>query len=329
MNSTPSTDDPKPSRLGGNAPAHLAAVTSRVSDYIQRAKASSTLKIYKTDWNHFEKWCRSSGHSSLPATPDAVALYASDISGTLKPPTISRHMAAICQEHVNRGLESPTRDIKVRLVMSGIRRQHGLARGSKRALLVDDLKRVAGNLPKEGLLAIRDRALILIGFCGGFRRSELVALDWEDVETTAQGLTITLRRSKTDQFGCGRRVGIPYTTSPNTCPVRSFQRWLEASEITKGPIFRPITKHGKVLPQRLSSHAVATTVKRRAKDVGLDATEFSGHSLRSGLATSAAMKGASERQIMNQTGHRSVTQVRRYIREGSLFRDNVVNTLDL
>lgn len=181
----------------------------------------------------------------------------------------------------------------------------------------------------EGLLGLRDRALLLIGFTGGFRRSELVGLDHDAVAITRDGLVLTIRRSKTDQEGEGRKVGLPFGSNPATCPVRCFQDWLEASRISEGPIFCPINRHGTMGGQRLSTKAVARVVKRYVKGIGLDASQFAGHSLRSGFATSAAMAGASEAAIMKQTNHRSLTTVRRYIRDGSLFRENAAALLGL
>jgi len=306
----------------------LQGFAGRASDYIRRSKAASTLLIYRSDWNDFENWCQSYGKTPLPASPETVGLYLSDLSTRLKPSTLARHSAAICYTHRSAGMEPPTRDVTVRMLMSGIRRQHGTAPVSKKALLVPDLKRVVSGLPDK-LIGTRDRALILVGFCGGFRRSEIVALDFSDFEFSPQGVAITVRRSKTDQFGRGRRIGIPYTSAPETCPVKALERWLETSGIKEGPAFRPVTRHGKVRPTRLSAHAVARIVKRRAKDAGLDPRQISGHSLRSGLATSAAMNGAAERKIMDQTGHRSLLQVRKYIQRGSVFQDNVVGMLGL
>jgi integrase len=173
-----------------------------------------------------------------------------------------------------------------------------------------------------GLLGVRDRALLLLGFAGAFRRSELTSLDHEDLEFTPEGLVALLRRSKTDQEAQGRKVGIPYGSNPQTCPVRAVQAWFAASEISTGPIFRRVDRHGKLRAGRLSGYAVALVVKRHAEAAGLDAAKYAGHSLRAGLATSAAIGGASERAIMAQTGHRSVSMVRRYIRDGNLFREN-------
>jgi integrase len=178
------------------------------------------------------------------------------------------------------------------------------------------------------LIGIRDRALLLIGLAGSFRRSELVALNVDDVQVIGDGLVVTLRRSKTDQEGEGRKVGIPYGSNPETCPVRALRAWQEASGIEAGALFRSVSRHGKI-GGRLSGFAVAIIVKRYAGAVGLEAAGYSGHSLRAGLATAAAIRGASERSIMAQTGHKSAAMVRRYIRDGSLFRENAAAKVGL
>jgi site-specific recombinase XerD len=306
----------------------LAEIADRASEFMHQSKGKNTIRAYRADWAHFTVWCQSHGQASLPATPETVALYVTDLSSTHKPSTITRRISAISQAHQIAGLETPTGSAKVRLVMAGIRRSMGTAQKGKTPILVDDLRRMLAGLPGN-LLGVRDRVLLLIGFCGAFRRSELVALDAADVSVTREGLVVTIRRSKTDQEGEGRKIGIPYASHLETCPVRSLQDWLEKSGITEGPLFRPIDRFGRMASARLSAAAVADIVKRYAAAVGLDATEFAGHSLRSGLATSAAAAGASERSIMRQTGHRSEKMVRRYIKDGSLFRENAVAAVGL
>ena len=209
-----------------------------------------------------------------------MALYVTDLAATHKPATITRRLSAISQAHQIAGFEPPTGSAKVRLVMAGIRRTKGTAQSAKTPVLVDDLKRMVSQLP-GGLIGIRDRALLLIGFCGAFRRSELVALDVADAAFTREGLVLTIRRSKTDQEGEGRKIGIPYASHVETCPIRSLQDWLEKSGITVGPIFRPINRHGRMASIRLSAAAVGDVVKRYAGAVGLNASDFAGHSLRS------------------------------------------------
>jgi len=179
---------------------------------------------------------------------------------------------------------------------------------------------------REDLVGLRDRALLLVGFSGAFRRSELVGLNVEDCEFSDDGLTITLRRSKTDQEAAGRKIGIPRGSSPETCPVRALRAWMDAASIAEGTLFRSVNRHGHV-GERLSAKRVAIVVKQAAAAVSLDETQFAGHSLRAGLVTSAAIAGRSDRSIMNTTGHRSIAMVQRYVRDASLFRDNAASGL--
>jgi integrase len=213
-------------------------------------------------------------------------------------------------------------------VMKGIRRTLGTGVVQKAPTRTGDILMMI-DAADSGLIGARDRAIVLLGFAGAFRRSELVGLDVPDLDFNRDGLTITLRRSKTDQEGQGRKIGIPYGANPESCPVRVIQSWLEQAAITEGPLFRSVNRHGKLQRVRLGAGDVASVVKKLAQRAGLDPRRYAGHSLRAGHATSAAASGASERSIMNQTGHRSVQMVRRYIREGSLFRENSAGKLGL
>ena len=309
--------------------AALSPVMDRAREYARQSKASNTIRAYRSDWRDFEEWCFPHRRRPLPATPETVALYLTQLADQgRKSSTITRRVSAISQAHQMASHRSPTRSAKVRAVLRGIRRTKGTMPESKAPVLIDDIRRMMASLPKR-LLGVRDRALLLVGFAGGFRRSELVSLNVGDIEFTEDGLVVRLRRSKTDQEGAGRKVGIPFGSNRGTCPVRSLKAWLEASGIERGPVFRPINRHGQVRPTRLSDRAVALIVKRAAEAVGRDPSEFAGHSLRAGLATAAAIGGASERSIMKQTGHRSTVMVRRYIREGSLFRENAAAKVGL
>jgi integrase len=235
---------------------------------------------------------------------------------------------AIAEAHKAAGLDSPTHAALVANTMKGIRRTLGTAPAQKAPTLTDDIRAMVDAVD-AGLIGARDRALILLGFAGAFRRSELIALDAGDCTFGKDGLTIALRRSKIDQEGQGRRIGIPYGANPDTCPVRNVQDWINRAGIVAGPLFRSINRHGQVQPGRLSGIDVARIVKKLADRAGLDSAKYAGHSLRAGHATTAAIAGASERSIMNQTGHRSVQMVRRYIRDGSLFRENSASKLGL
>jgi site-specific recombinase XerD len=306
----------------------LGPSIERAKEFMSMAKAPATVKAYRSDWRDFEGWCETKGIRALPATAETVACYVSDLAAVRSVSTIQRRMSAVSQAHQAAGHESPTRSAVVQTIMAGIRREKGTAQKGKRPALVGQIRRMVKSAP-DGLLGMRDRALLLLGFAGAFRRSELVGLDVEDVEFVEDGLVVTLRRSKTDQEGEGRKVGIPHGRGNETCPVRAVRFWLDGAGISEGPLLRSVNRHGRVQPGRLSAKAVALVVKRYAEAAGLESVEFSGHSLRAGLATSAAMAGASERAIMNQTGHRSVQMVRRYIRDGSLFRENAADVVGL
>jgi site-specific recombinase XerD len=300
----------------------------QVRQYIRASKAESTLRGYQSDWREFCGWCEAHAQCPLPATPEAVAGYIAECAGHLKAGSIQRRLNAIAEAHKATGAESPARDATVTNTMKGIRRTLGTAPVQKAAALTEDIKAMVA-ATDQGIIGARDRALILLGFSGAFRRSELVSFDVEDCSFGRDGLTVTLRKSKTDQNGEGRKIGIPYGSNPDTCPVRTIQVWLELAAITTGPLFRSINRHGQVQVGRLGGIDVARIVKKLAERAGLDAAKFAGHSLRAGHATSAAIAGASERSIMNQTGHRSVQMVRRYIRDASLFRDNSAGKLGL
>lgn len=319
------------SALVRSAPAELvglAPLRGQARDFMAQAKAPNTIRAYRNDWRQFTAWCEQHGCPSLPATAETVAIYLTDQADRCRTSTLQRRIASISQAHQAAGHETPTTAAAVRLVWQGIRRTKGVAQEGKAAAVTADLRRMVATLP-DSLLGVRDRALLLVGFAGAFRRSELVGLDRADVAITLEGATITLRRSKTDQEGEGRKVGIPYGSRPDTCPVRALGGWLEAASITDGPLFRSVNRHGQLQPGRLSDRTVALVVKRAAAAAGLEPNRYSGHSLRAGLATSAAAAGASERSIMAQTGHRSAAMVRRYIRDGSLWRENAAATVGL
>ena len=292
------------------------------------SKAENTLRGYRTDWRDFCGWCERNTQRPLPASAEVVAAYIAECAGRLKVGSIQRRLNAIAEAHKAVGLDSPTAAGIVRNTLKGIKRTLGTAAVQKAPALTEDIRMMVDSTD-SGLIGLRDRALILLGFAGAFRRSELVGLDLEDCAFGKDGLTVTLRRSKTDQQGQGRKIGIPYGSNPGTCPVRILQAWLEQAGVITGPLFLSLSRHRKIQPGRLSGIDVARVVKKLALRAGLDASKYAGHSLRAGHATSAAASGASERSIMNQTGHRSVQMVRRYIREGSLFRENSAGKLGL
>jgi integrase len=290
----------------------------QVREFIRASKADSTLRGYKSDWRHFCQWCEVCGFCALPALPESIAVYIAECAARLKVGSIQRRLNAIAEAHKAMNLNSPTSAAMVRNTLKGIKRTMGTATVQKAAALTEDIRAML-EATDPGVIGLRDRALVLLGFAGAFRRADF----------NRDGLTVTLRRSKTDQDGQGRKIGIPYGSNPETCPVRVLQTWLEQALLFSGPVFRSINRHGQVQVGRLSPADVARIVKKLAERAGLDAAKYAGHSLRAGHATSAAIAGASERSIMNQTGHRSVQMVRRYIRNGNLFRDNSGGKLGL
>jgi len=297
-------------------------------EFARHSKSESTLKGYRADWRDFCSWCERNGQRPLPASPEAVAAYIAECAGRLKVGSIQRRLNAIAEAHKATGLDSPTSSGIVRNTLKGIRRSLRTATVQKAPALTADIRAMV-DATDSGLIGLRDRALVLLGFAGAFRRSDIVSLNVSDLDFNRDGLTVTLRQSKTDQEGQGRKIGVPYGSNPETCPVRTLQAWLESVGLTEGPVFRSINRHGHIQQGRLSGIDVARVVKKLALRAGLDPAKYSGHSLRAGHATSAAASGASERSIMNQTGHRSVQMVRRYIREGSLFRENSAGKLGL
>ena len=306
----------------------LAEIAADARDYVAASRAENTTRVYRTGWAQFTAWCDEHGVTPLPAGAETVACYVADLARVAKPATIDLRLAAISAAHRAAGHDSPTKEEPVRLVRRGVRRTLGTAQRQVRPVTVPELRAMVGGLDND-LAGCRDRALLLLGFAGALRRSELVGLDVADITEGTDGLTVRLRRSKTDQEGAGRTLGIPYGSNPATCSVRAWRAWLELSGITEGAAFHPVDRHGHIGATRLSGHAVALVLKRHALRAGLDPAEVAGHSLRAGLATSAAAAGVPERVIAMQTGHKGTVMLRRYIREGSLFRENAASAVGL
>lgn len=308
----------------------IASLGERAQEFAASAKAANTLRAYQADWEDFRGWCAAHDACSMPATPQTVALYLTDRAETLKTSSLARRLTTINRAHQVAGYSSPAvmQNAIVSEVWKGIRRTKGTVQVGKKPFLTPDLRRMLAAVPAD-LRGVRDRALLLVGFAGGFRRSELAALRVEDLEVTTEGVVVRLRRSKTDPEGQGRAVALPYGSDPQTCPVRALQAWMESAHITVGPLFRAINRLSEVSVRPLHPDSIAYLVKRAAARAGFETADYAGHSLRAGLATQAAMNGAGELAIMKQTGHRSLATVRKYIREGSLFRDNAAGKLGL
>jgi integrase len=307
--------------------AQLVPELERARTFAAASKADETRRAYTREWRAFTAWCASKRLPSLPAAPATLVAYLAALAdGTAsrrarKPAGIDLALASIAGAHKAAGHPSPREAPEVRAVRAGIRRTLGTAPRQVDPFLVPELRRALAALPAS-LLGLRDRALLLAGWAGAFRRSALVALDIPDLAFGTDGVALTIRRDKTDQEGRGRVVPVPFSSSAEVCPVRSLRAWLDAAGITEGPVFRSVDRHGKVSPARLSDRAVALIIKRAVASIGGDAAAFAGHSLRAGFATSAARAGRQDRDIMRQTGHRSRAVFDRYVRAAEMWRDN-------
>lgn len=295
-------------------------VSEKVAEYVRESLSRNTQKGYLSDIAHFEGW-----GGRIPASPETIAEYLVAHADILSVATLTRRLAALSKVHRSRGFSNPTSVEVVKATLRGLKRIKGTAQRQAIPLIKEDLFVVLEAMGSR-LKDVRDRALLLLGFAGGFRRSELVGLNYDDVAVVRQGLEITLRRCKTDQNGAGRKIGIPHGRG-RWCPVAALEQWQIASGIREGALFRPIDRHHQVSPKRLSGEAVCLVVRGRVQAADIDAGNYSGHSLRAGLATSAAQAGVSSWKIRQQTGHASDAMLSRYIRDGEMFRGNAAGAL--
>ncbi len=296
-----------------------AALGDRARAYAEAARSPATLRAYATDWRAFVAWWMEHAVDALPATPHTITLFLADLPG--RPSTLRRKLAAIAVMHRAAEHDSPTEHGMVRATFAGIRRERGAAPRPKTALLVDELRAAVATCG-ERRIDLRDRALVLVGFVGALRRSELVGLDVDDVRFEDEGLVLRLRRSKTNQEGELEEVAVLYGSDPRTCPVRALQAWLGTSGISEGPLFRAVDRAGRVGRGRLTARIVGERVKKLGARSGLDPHSYAAHSLRSGFATSAARANKSEAAIMRQGRWKSIPVARRYIRAGSRWHDH-------
>jgi site-specific recombinase XerD len=309
----------------GTLPAQLTEATQRAGGFAKAEKAPNTRKAYRTDFAIFQAWCAEHGVVALPASPETVAAFiATEAERGTKASTIQRRMAAIRYAHKLAGLPIPTDDERVRATARGIRRTIGTAATKKAPATSDKLLAMVA-IQDSSMASLRDRALLLLGFAGAFRRSELVALDVADIVETAEGLRVTIRHSKTDQEGSGATIAI--VRGSVACPVAALKTWLATAAISEGPLFRRVNKGDRVLPNRLTAQSVALIVKARAKRIGLKPEDFSGHSLRAGFLTSAAKRGASVFKMMDVSRHRNIDTLKGYVRDGELFTNHAGNGL--
>jgi len=282
---------------------------------LKSSKANNTLRAYKADYKDFAKFCIKHGFKSMPTDPKIVSLYLTHLSQSSKFSTLKRRLASISVIHKLSGHYIDTKHPMITENLMGIKRVKGSFQKAKKPILINELKLIVNVIDKDKneIRRNKNKALILIGFAGGFRRSELVSVMYEDVDFVTEGVKIFIKRSKTDQSGEGMTKGIPYFSNQNYCPVTSLKNWIEKSKIKSGKIFD------------MSDKSVALIIKKYTSIAGLDSNKYSGHSLRSGFATSAAELGAEERSIMAMTGHKTTQMVRRYIQEANLFKNNALN----
>lgn len=294
-------------------------VSSQVQQYLQASLSVNTRRAYSNDIEHFLAW-----GGRIPSSPERVASYLAEHAQKLSFSTLSRRAVAIGRAHTVKQLPSPALSEIVKATLQGIRRTKGGAQRRVTPVLLHDVRAMVRKL--KGIKGVRDKALLLTGFAGAFRRSELVSIRIEDIQFVGEGMVIRLRRSKTDQTGKGRDIAIPAMRG-TCCPVKAVMKWLKQSGIKSGALFRRVDRYGYVDELGLTPQSVALIVKERATAIGLDARDFSGHSLRAGFVTSAAKSGASTWKICQQTGHKSVSVMQRYIRDEQLFTDNPLNMI--
>lgn len=295
---------------------------------IKSSKSINTQRAYKSDYNHYINFCEKNSLEYLKPNTKTISMYLTELSNNnYKFSTIRRKLVSISLAYKLNGNYLNIKNPIIDENLKSIKRKLGNLQRGKKPILLNELNKIINSIDKNksNIRKIRDKSIILLGFSGGFRRSEIVTLDIEDIEFLNEGIKIFLKKSKTDQYGDGFFKGIPYLENKTMCPVINLSEWIKVSNIKKGPIFRKISKSDKILDNRLSDQTVALIIKKYTKIAGIENTNFSGHSLRSGFATVAASLGVDERSIMNMTGHKSSAMVRRYIRESNLFKNNALN----
>ncbi len=312
---------------------NIKAIKEETLLNLKNSKADNTIRAYKSDFNDFELFCFKNGFKLFPTDPKIVSLYITYLSKkNAKMTTLKRRIVSIGVIHKMKGYYLDTKHPAIIENIMGIKRRKGSIQKGKKPILINHLKKIINVIDeniKNEIKRLRDRSIILIGFSGGFRRNEIVSLDYNDLDFMQEGLKITLRKSKTDQFGEGSIKGLPYFDNSQYCPVISLSEWLEISKINSGPLFRRFNKGLRLSENRLTDQTVALLIKEYLNKAGIDNKNYSGHSLRSGFATAAAESGAEERNIMAMTGHKSTEMVRRYIKEANLFKNNALNKIKM
>ena len=311
----------------------INALKEETSLNLKSSKANNTIRAYNSDFKDFELFCIQNSLKSLPTKPEIISLYLTHLSTkNSKISTIQRRLVSIKMIHKFKGHYLDTKNPSIIENIMGIKRRKGSIQIGKKPLKINNLKKIINVIDEqknEEIKKLRDRSIILVGFSGGFRRNEIVSLDYDDLEFVPEGLKINLKRSKTDQFGQGLLKGLPYFESSNYCPVVSLQKWIKVSNINSGALFRRFNKGSNLTENRLTDQSIALIIKDYLELAGIDSKNYSGHSLRSGFATSAAEAGVEERNIMAMTGHKSTEMVRRYIKEANLFKNNALNKIKI
>ena len=310
----------------------LKKIHEETLENLKNSKANNTLRAYRSDFRDFGAFCAKHGFNSLPAEPKVVSLYLTHLSAKSKISTLRRRIVSIGVVHKIKGHYLDTKHPVIIENLLGIKRKKGSIQTGKKPILINHLKQIINVIDDqkiEKIKKLRNRTLILIGFGGGFRRTELISIDYEDLDFVEEGVKIILRKSKTDQFGEGLIKGLPYFTNEKYCPVTSLKNWVNISKIKTGPIFRRFAKGSVLTGNRLTDQSVVLIIKDYLKLAGIDNKNFSGHSLRSGFATVAAESGADERSIMAMTGHKTTQMVRRYIREANIFKNNALSKIKI
>ena len=300
---------------------------------LKNSKSYNTVRAYKSDFEDFSLFCVKNGFKNIPTDPKIVSLYLTYLSSKdVKPSTIKRRLVSIGVIHKMKGHYLDTKHPVIVENFMGIKRLKGVSQNGKKPLLISNLKQIIDIINQQeepDIKKLRNKALLLLGFAGGFRRNELISLNLEDLDFVFEGLKIKIKRSKTDQFGEGFTKGIPYFENYLYCPVKNLKNWLNVSKLKKGPVFVRFTKGSNLTNIRLTDQSVALIIKDYLNKAGVDNKNYSGHSLRSGFATSAAEAGAEERSIMAMTGHKTSQMVRRYIREANIFKNNALNKIKI
>jgi site-specific recombinase XerD len=310
----------------------LKKIHEETLENLKNSKANNTLRAYKSDFRDFGAFCAKHGFNSLPAEPKVVSLYLTHLSAKSKISTLRRRIVSIGVVHKIKGHYLDTKHPVIIENLLGIKRKKGSIQTGKKPILINHLKEIINVIDEqkiEKIKKLRNKTLILIGFGGGFRRTELISIDHEDIDFVQEGVKITVKRSKTDQFGEGMIKGLPYFSNEKYCPVINLKNWLTLSKIKTGPIFRRFAKGSILTSHRLTDQSVVLIIKDCLKLAGIENQNFSGHSLRSGFATVAAESGADERSIMAMTGHKTTQMVRRYIKEANLFKNNALNKIKI